>query len=92
MFYRNGLSDFHKLVPTVLNEKHERMPPKVIEYRDCKKFDYAILNNNLPKQTENLNFSDLDSATTRKIFMEILDKFAPSKKKIFRSKPLKTCY
>ena len=25
-----GLSDFHKLVVTVLNEKHERMPPKVI--------------------------------------------------------------
>ena len=29
-----GLSDFHKLVVTVLKEKHERMPPKVIQYRD----------------------------------------------------------
>ena len=27
-----GLSDFHKLVFTVLNEKHERIPPKVIQY------------------------------------------------------------
>ena len=49
-----GLSHFHKLVVTVLNEKHERMPPKVIQYRDYKKFDYAIFNNNLRKQTENL--------------------------------------
>ena len=46
-----GLSDFHKLVVTVLNEKHERMPPKVIQHRDYKKFDYAIFNYNLRKQT-----------------------------------------
>ena len=49
-----GLSHFHKLVATVLNEKHERMLPKVIQYRDYKKFEYAIFNNNLRKQTENL--------------------------------------
>ena len=78
-----GLSDFHKLVVTVLNEKHERMPPKVIQYRNYKKFDYAIFNNNLRKQT--LNFSELYFATTRKIFMEILDKFAPLKKKYIRA-------
>ena len=70
-----GFSDFHKFVVTVLNEKHERMPPKVTQYRNYKKFDYAIFNNNLHKQTENLSFSELDFATIRKIFMEILDKF-----------------
>ena len=68
-----GLSDFNKLVVTVLNEKHERMPPKVIQYRNYRKFDYAIFNNNLRKQTKNLNFSELDFATIRKIFMEILE-------------------
>ena len=86
-----GFSDFHKLVVTVLNEKHERMPPKITQYRDYKKFDYAIFNNNLRKQTENLNFSELDFATIRKIFMEIFDKFAPLKKK-HPSKPLKICH
>ena len=80
-----GFSDFHKLVVTVLNEKHERMPPKITQYRDYKKFDYAIFNNNLRKQTENLNFSELDFATVSKIFMEILDKFAPLKKKYIRA-------
>ena len=72
-----GSSNFHKLVVTVLNEKHKRMPPKVIQYRDYKKIDYAIFNNNLRKQTENLNFSELGFATIRKIFMEILEKFPP---------------
>ena len=57
------------------------MPLEVIQFRDYKKFDYAIYNNNLRKQTENLNFSEVDFATITKIFMEILDKFAPQKKK-----------
>ena len=56
------------------------MPPKVIQYRDYKKFDYTIFNNKLRKQTENLNFSQLDFATIRKIFIEILDESAHSKK------------
>ena len=80
-----GLSDFYKLVVTVLNEKHERMPPKVRQYRNYKKFDYKVFNNNLCKQTKNLNFSELDFATIRKIFTEILDKFAHLKKKYIRA-------
>ena len=64
------------------------MPPKVIQYRDYKKFDYAIFNNNLRKQTENSNFSELDFATLRKIFTEI----CTFEKEIYQSKPLKTCY
>ena len=69
----------------VLNGKHERMPPKDIQYRDYKKFDYETFNNNLRKQTENLNISELDFATIWKIFMEILEKFAPLKKKHIRT-------
>ena len=80
-----GLSDFYKLVATALNEKRERMPPKVIQYRDYKHFNYAIFNKNLRKQTKNLNFSELDFATLRKIFIEILDEFAPSEKKYIRA-------
>ena len=86
------------------NEKHEQMPPKVIQYRDYKKFDYAIFSNNLRKETENLSFSELDFATLEKLSIEILDKFAPLKKKymranhskfekeIYESKSLKICY
>ena len=32
------LSVFHKLVVTVLNLNHEKVPPKVIQYRDYKIF------------------------------------------------------
>ena len=61
------------------------MPPKVMQCMDYKKFDYAIFNDTLCRQTENLNFSELDFATIRKIFMEILDKIAPLKKKYIRA-------
>ena len=61
-----GLSDFHKLV-TVFNEKHKLVPPKVIQYRDYKRFSYTIFNNNLRKQTQNLNFREIDFPTLRKI-------------------------
>ena len=57
---------------------------KVIQYRDYKNFDSAISNNYLRKETENLNFSELDIATLRKIFIEILDKFVTLKKKFIR--------
>ena len=44
-----------------------------------------IFNNNLRKETDNLNFSELDFATIKKIFIEVLDKFAPLKKKYTRA-------
>ena len=60
------------------------MPQKFIQHRDYKKFDCAIFNIDLRKQTEILNFSESDFATLRKKFIEILDKFAPLKKKYIR--------
>ena len=44
-----------------------------------------IFNNNLRKETDNLNFSELDFATLKKTFIEVLDKFAPLKKKYTRA-------
>ena len=48
------------------------MPPEVIQHRDYKKFDYAIFDKSLPKQIENLNFTELDLA---KYLVKYLCKF-----------------
>ena len=74
-----GLSDFHERFVAVVNEKHEWMPPKIIQCRVYKNYDYTIFNNNICKQT--VNISELDFATIRRTFMELLDKFALLKKK-----------
>ena len=34
-----GLSDFQKLIITALKVKHEKVPPKIMQYRDYKNFD-----------------------------------------------------
>ena len=34
-----GLSDFHKLIVTIMKTKHERFPRKIINYGDHKNFD-----------------------------------------------------
>ena len=61
-------------------ENHQYLPPKVIQYREDKNFDYAIFNKNLYRQTKQLNFS-----ADKKIFVEILGRLAPLKKKYFRA-------
>ena len=33
-----GLSDFHKFIFFVLKDKHEKVPPKIIQYRHYKNF------------------------------------------------------
>ena len=37
--YETGLSDFHKLVATILRTSFEPLPPKIIKYRNYKNFD-----------------------------------------------------
>ena len=34
-----GLSDFHKLIATIMKTKHKRLAPKIVNYRDYKDFD-----------------------------------------------------
>ena len=40
--YETGLSDFHKLIITVLKTSFRKQPPNIITYRDYKK--YSVLN------------------------------------------------
>ena len=36
-----GLLDIHKLIVTAIKVKHERVPPKIIHYRDFTNFDWT---------------------------------------------------
>ena len=41
-----GMSDFCKLIVTVMKTKHERFPPKIVKYRDYKSFDARAFKKN----------------------------------------------
>ena len=76
-----GLSDFHKLIVTIMKTKHERFPPKIVNYRDYKNFDTKSFKDRLELTLKNTtSFEEL-----QKIFMELLNKFTPVKCKYLRA-------
>ena len=50
-----GLSDFHKLIVTVMKTKHERFPSKIVKYRDYENFDTKVFTNRLEFTLKNIN-------------------------------------
>ena len=90
----SGLSDFHKLVLTVLKINFTKNIPKEIIYRDYKNFDSFLFNDELQYV---LDKDKIKSCIMfEELFLKVLDKHAPVKKKVVRanhakyiSKPLR---
>ena len=81
-----SLSDHHKLIYTFLKSCFERLKPKIVCYRSCKKFNEANFLNDfkncdfsLKTDDPNENYDFLTNA-----FINIVNKYAPLKKKIIR--------
>ena len=78
-----GLSDFHKMAVTVMKTTFPKAKPKVIQYRDYKNF---VLENVRMELRIRLQNEVIDNyAKFEEIFLEILDKHAPLKKKVLRA-------
>ena len=89
-----GLSDCHKLVLTVLKTTFSKNKPKELFYRDYKKFNFSDFNNEL----KNIFSRNTVGSCYQfeQIFLKVLDKHAPMKRKLLRanhssyiSKPLR---
>ena len=80
-----GISDFHKLIVTVLKVKHEKVPPKIIQYRDYKNFDLTRFFEKLQVRLTQLNMTGLEFGSLKKCFIETLNKVAPLKTKFLRA-------
>ena len=78
-----GLSDFHKMVVTVLKSTFAKSEPKEITYRNYKNFDQKSFNDDLRAsiQRESLKaYTDFEN-----IFLSVLNKHAPMKRKTIRA-------
>ena len=89
-----GLSDCHKLVLTVLKTTFSKNKQKELFYRDYKKFNFSDFNDEL-KTIFSRNTVGLCYQFDQ-IFLNVLDKHAPMKRKLLRanhssyiSKPLR---
>ena len=80
-----GLSDFYKMVVTVMKTSYQKSQPKIIHYRSYKNFSNDILRDSLqkifPPDLGNSRDQDVDFLLSCN---KILDQYAPRKKKYVR--------
>ena len=81
-----GLSDFHRMIVTILRTTFQRLPPKIRNYRDYSNFDNEIfracLFNDLSKEDVG------NHKQVIKVCINTLSNHAPSKKKYTRGNHL----
>ena len=87
-----GLSDFHKMVVTVLKTTFPKQGPIVINYRNYKKYDENVFKSDLRQELQKIDPSNLNYSSFETAFDRVLDKHAPVKKKYVRAndKPFMT--
>ena len=58
-FYETGVSDFNKVVVTILRTSFEPLPPKIIKYRNYKNFDEDEFRFLFKKRSNDFNADDI---------------------------------
>lgn len=76
-----GLSDFHRMVLTVMKTTYVKAPPKVVNYHDYSHFNKEIFISELTNRMQNITTYEQFHNT----FKNILHNHMPLKKKILRS-------
>ena len=79
-----GCSDFHKMVVTVMKTTFSKMKPKEVSYRNYKTFDENLFKSDLVNKLKHSAKSDEEYQIFEEIFLSVLEKHAPWKKKIIR--------
>ena len=81
-----GVSDYYKLVSTFFKLKAPRLKPKVIFYRNYKKFDEKGFLDDHQNKKNSMSSDDLlvNYKFLTKNFLETIDKHAPLKTKFIR--------
>ena len=80
-----GLSDFHKLVVTILKMYLPNNQPKVITYRDYKNFDNSHFSEELLYEIKKLGPLNKNISIFHHTCIAVLEKYAPEKRKYIRA-------
>ena len=80
-----GISDFHKLVVTVLKMFYKKQKPKIIQCRDYKTFNEQLFRIELDKELAKIDLNNIELAEFRNEFLSVLKKHAPIKYKYIRA-------
>ena len=83
--FETGLSDFHKMIVTVLKPTYKKTGPTVINYGDYKNFSEQTFKRELKEELDSIETTDLDYSSFQNCFEKLLDKHAPMKTKYIRA-------
>ena len=75
-----GLSDFHKMIVTVMKTTFQRMPAKIRNYRDYRHVDINIFRESILYELAKESVSNTDPNKFIEICLKTLNNYAPSKK------------
>ena len=78
-----GLSDFHKMVVTVMKTTFPKAEPQILCYRDYKNFDLYNFRTDLREQLSRV--PEKDYIHFEITFLKVLEQHAPMKKKVLRA-------
>ena len=79
------MSDFHKLIITILKVKPDKVPPRIIKHRAYKNFGSKAFNNKLQANLKNFDMNNSGFMEHKTIFMELLNNVVPVKTKYLRA-------
>ena len=83
--FETGTSDFHQLIITILKVKPDKLPSRIIKYRDYKNFEKKAFNNKLQISLKNFDMDNSIFIELKTIFMKLLNKVALLKSKYLRA-------
>ena len=81
--FETGLSGFHKLTITVLKQYFPKLKPKVVNHRDYQSFQNNEFRAELDNEMLKHDLGNMDDQHFLNIFIEILNKHAPMKEKLW---------
>ena len=82
---KTGVSDHHKLITSFFISHFERTPPKLVEYRNWKKFDRTDFLRDLKQkmiQAETYKYNNDMHSTCSNVFRSVTDGNAPLKRQM----------
>ena len=82
------LSEFHKMIVTVMKTYFQKLPPKIRHYRDYSNYDNNIFCASLFNELSKLSIESIDLNIFVTVCIDTLNSRAPSKKKYIRGNHL----
>ena len=80
-----GISDFHKLTITMLKSSFIKQVPKILKYRNFKRFNIEYFRNDLLYEISKIDFHNVNREEVETLFMMTLNTHAPMKTKYIRA-------